>query len=339
MKLEHFARLYTETRFKRHYGKVRAELATAKQWLRESAITAKPGDTDRVAPGQTRKLKGLLRVGNMASAVVVQFTEPGKIGIEWDAESVLAVPNRVREVLSMVAGDQSVAARCEAVPELEYGCQIEAIQSDSMAAAQAKLQPGLCLRAINGRTIEGEETDAIIDMINDHPRSESNPLVLRLMLPRFQKTTTADTSKSLAGSTTSDFEPAARFEGPRPGCVFRAGEQGIGYYRDNSHTATSALDESSEKSAALHLEKRKVRWADEAAEDSLAEDDIDDMFAPQHKRQKTLVRMADGGEVVKKDISNENVPFHVRVQRELDEYAATLKEEKAKRSRLENIQV
>ena len=32
------------------------------------------------------------------------------------------------------------------------------------------------------------------------------------------------------------------------------------------------------------------------------------------------------------------MPFHVRVQRELDEYAETLKAEKAKKERLENVQ-
>ena len=37
-----------------------------------------------------------------------------------------------------------------------------------MAAQQAGLCAGLCLRAVNGRTVEGEETDAIIGAHKQH---------------------------------------------------------------------------------------------------------------------------------------------------------------------------
>ena len=47
-------------------------------------------------------------------------------------------------------------------------------------------------------------------------------------------------SSGAASSTHDDFEAAASFEGPRPGWIFQSGPQGVGYYRDASHTTSHA---------------------------------------------------------------------------------------------------
>ena len=89
--------------------------------------------------------------GCVSAAVVVRFTQPGTLGIEWDAETVLDRPNHIKEVMSMVPGGESAGGG--ALPgeteliEVEYGCRIADIQAGSPAAAEGGLTAGLCLRA------------------------------------------------------------------------------------------------------------------------------------------------------------------------------------------------
>eukprot|EP01050_Picozoa_sp_SAG11_P017677 SAG11_NODE_2573_length_3208_cov_1.516565_1_plen_398_part_00 len=334
LELRTFSKLYVEPRFKRHFGKARAELEAAKTFSeRRAAAAAARGSS---VSKRARPLRGALRVGNAASAVEVSFAEEGTLGIEWDAAVLLPRVDYKKEVMCMAGVEHSVPPRSgggggggggaefvaaakfegaragfsfrqgaaglgyysdDAAPtggvaaaddegsddEIEYGCRIDAIQDETPAAQEPQLTPGLTLSAVNGATVEGMDTDAIIDMITAHRRSAADPLVLRLMPQRPSRAATAGAGGGAAPST-------------------------------------------------------RVRWADEAAEQGEPEVD-DDMFAPIQKRQKTLVRHADGtpgGGSAKKKA--DSVPFHVRVQQELAEYAETLKQDKAKKAKLENIQ-
>ena len=64
LRLQQFAKLYTEARFKKHFGKVRSELEKAKESLKEkrTALNAKQSGLKQSA----RKLRGALRVGSSA---------------------------------------------------------------------------------------------------------------------------------------------------------------------------------------------------------------------------------------------------------------------------------
>lgn len=111
-----FGKLYTEKRFKRHFGKVRGELEKVKRaWTTKDAPPPSSGNSaagysagatgERPAVAPTAR-RSVLRRGCMALRVEVSFTEPGMLGIEWEPEAVLEPPDAASEVL---AGLQQLA--------------------------------------------------------------------------------------------------------------------------------------------------------------------------------------------------------------------------------------
>ena len=115
MPIGHFGKLYTQKRFKKHFGKVRSELEKVKQFLAAPPPEAKkpataaagaaaaaaggPGGGGSEAPPRKRTRGSVLRVGASSGVQTVSFTEPGLLGIEWGAEVTLKPADAVREVL------------------------------------------------------------------------------------------------------------------------------------------------------------------------------------------------------------------------------------------------
>ena len=131
MPIGHFGKLYTQKRFKKHFGKVRSELEKVKQFLTApppqaskpaaagaegggAAAAGGGGGSAGAAGGEAAPRKpsrgSVLRVGASSGVQTVSFTEPGLLGIEWGPEVTLKPADAVREVL----GELQAAAAASA---------------------------------------------------------------------------------------------------------------------------------------------------------------------------------------------------------------------------------
>jgi|EP01043_Picozoa_sp_COSAG02_P060012 hypothetical protein len=111
MPIGYFGKLYTQKRFKKHFGKGRSELEKVKQFLEAPAAVAQDaaapaqhsgsdgskGD-DATAPRAPSR-RGVLRVGAASRKRTVAFAAPGLLGIQWRPAATLKPPDAVNEVL------------------------------------------------------------------------------------------------------------------------------------------------------------------------------------------------------------------------------------------------
>ena len=111
MPIGHFGKLYTQKRFKKHFGKGRSDLEKVERFLAAPAAeelgagTATQSDDGQVSEAPTRTAprapsrRSVLRVGAASRTRTVAFTAPGLLGIQWRPTVTLKPPNAVSEVL------------------------------------------------------------------------------------------------------------------------------------------------------------------------------------------------------------------------------------------------
>ena len=130
MPIGHFGKLYTQNRFKKHFGKGRSDLEKVKEFLAAPAPAAPgigkdartrnaaseqggQGDAEIKAPRAPSR-RGVLRVGASSRLRTVAFTAPGLLGIQWRPATTLKPPDAVSEVLGESQAAATSAGRKDA---------------------------------------------------------------------------------------------------------------------------------------------------------------------------------------------------------------------------------
>lgn len=123
MRIGYFGKLYTQKRFKKHFGKGRSELEKVKQFLAAPASPAPDSAApkqrsgsddgtghDATAPRAPSRCS-VLRVGAASRKRTVAFTATGLLGIQWRPAATLKPPDAVTEVLGELQAAAADAGR------------------------------------------------------------------------------------------------------------------------------------------------------------------------------------------------------------------------------------
>ena len=247
MPIGHFGKLYTQKRFKKHFGKGRSELQKVNQFLaapREqpeagaagsgagsaetggggggggsvAAAAAAAGANAAAEPdGKPRppSRRSVLRVGAASRVRTVAFTAPGLLGIQWGPEVTLKPADSAREVLGE-------------------------LQATAAAAADG------------GGSGRDANKSAIASRGDLHPNAA-----------RHGQPAGATPPRGFAA-----FEPSATFDGARPGYQFQLGSMGLGYYWYGGAAGQAAVE-------AAKQAQRSNRGSDSDT-DSESDDEDDD---------------------------------------------------------------
>ena len=202
----HFGKLYTQKRFKKHFGKGRSDLEKVKEFLAAPAAAPAPaardigkdaptrsgaseqggqGDAAVKAPRASSR-RSVLRVGAASRIRTVAFTAPGLLGIQWRPAVTLKPADAVSEVLG----------------ELQA------------AAASAGKQDA--------------DKSAIASRGDLHPNAARHG----------QRAGATPPPRGFAA-----FEPSPAFNGARPGYQFQVGSMGLGYYWYGGAAGQAAVEE------------------------------------------------------------------------------------------------